>query len=115
MVGLQGRGGGGGGGGGDGGLVTSVLTCGLPRGLQEPVILTDTGLVKSGLKWSPDYLAENIGTNAYSVYFSNTQRFLYYDPKKIIRVSNFHPPTTREDMTFQDFLNKVRHWKEGDP
>ena len=79
------------------------------------MVLTDTNLVTSALKWSPDYLAHNIGQGSYTVYSSKNKKFLYYDDKKIFKVPSFHPPTTHEDMTFQEFLSKVISWKEGEP
>ncbi|KAK7502087.1 hypothetical protein BaRGS_00006839 [Batillaria attramentaria] len=81
---------------------------------EEPVILTDTNLVAAGMQWSPQYLAENIGNGLYTVYSSKTQKFLYYDDKKVARVPDFSPPTVHEDMTFQNFLCKVNKRKEGD-
>ncbi|KAK7112810.1 hypoxia-inducible factor 1-alpha inhibitor-like [Littorina saxatilis] len=82
---------------------------------EEPVILTGTNLVASALQWSPEYLSNNIGHGTYTVYSSKNHKFLYYDDKKICKVPTFTPPTTHQDMTFQDFLNKVTEWKEGEP
>ncbi|XP_076440326.1 hypoxia-inducible factor 1-alpha inhibitor-like isoform X2 [Babylonia areolata] len=82
---------------------------------EEPVILTDTDLVQSALHWSPDHLASHIGEGQFTVYSSRNKKFLYYDDKKFSKVPDFTPPTTRQEMTFQEFLRKVKAWKEGDP
>ncbi|XP_067672862.1 hypoxia-inducible factor 1-alpha inhibitor-like [Haliotis asinina] len=75
---------------------------------EQPVILTDTNLVKSALHWNLDYLGSNIGEGTYTVYSSSSHKFLYFDEKKISYVPGFVPPTKHMDLTFDEFVGKVK-------
>ncbi|XP_047487704.1 hypoxia-inducible factor 1-alpha inhibitor-like [Penaeus chinensis] len=82
---------------------------------EKPVVLTDTKLCDSALKWDLDYLAENMGNEKYMVFVSKDNKFKYYDEAKIRQYSsNFIPPTRRVDMSFPEFVRKLKEWKEGD-
>lgn len=74
---------------------------------QEPVVLTDTNLVYPALKWDLEYLQENIGNGDFSVYSASTHKFLYYDEKKMANFQNFKPRSNREEMKFQEFVEKL--------
>ncbi|KAK8719971.1 hypothetical protein OTU49_013655, partial [Cherax quadricarinatus] len=96
------------------------LSCHDPRALQliaqeKPVVLTDTKLCETALKWDLDYLEENLGTELYMVFLSKNHKFKYYDEAKIkpCKIS-FIPPIRRVDMTFSEFVKKLREWKPGD-
>ncbi|XP_069466589.1 hypoxia-inducible factor 1-alpha inhibitor [Ambystoma mexicanum] len=80
----------------------SLLDC------EEPVVLTDTNLVYTALKWDLDYLQENIGTGDFSVYSTNGHKFLYYDEKKMAYFKDFKPKSQREEMKFVDFVQKLQ-------
>ncbi|KAK3860345.1 hypothetical protein Pcinc_033598 [Petrolisthes cinctipes] len=96
------------------------LSCTDPQALQliaqeKPVVLTDTKLCDTALKWDLDYLAANMGTERYMVFLSKNHKFKYYDEAKIkLYKTNFVPPTRRLDMTFSEFVKKLRDWKPGD-
>nr|AKC54668.1 hypoxia-inducible factor 1-alpha inhibitor [Macrobrachium nipponense] len=82
---------------------------------EKPVVLTDTKLCESALKWDLDYLANNMGNERYMVFVSQNNRFKYYDEAKMKQYRiNFNPPTRRVDMTFTEFVKKLREWKPGD-
>lgn len=77
-------------------------------------MVTDTKLLESALAWKLDYLETNIGDGDFSVYTSDTERFLYYDEQKVSVVENFTEPTKRVEMKFPEFAAKVRNYKAGD-
>uniref|UniRef100_F7BHG3 Hypoxia inducible factor 1 subunit alpha inhibitor n=1 Tax=Xenopus tropicalis TaxID=8364 RepID=F7BHG3_XENTR len=79
---------------------------------EEPVVLTDTNLVHTALKWDLDYLEENIGNGDFSVYSANSHKFLYYDEKKMVNFKNFKPKSSREEMKFPEFVNKLKDIQE---
>ncbi|KAK6169076.1 hypothetical protein SNE40_020197 [Patella caerulea] len=81
---------------------------------ERPVILTDTDLVKSAQHWNLDYLYSNIGSGKHTVYSSFKNKFLYYDDKKLPNFPNLVLQTNHEEMTFQEFTEKVRNHKTGD-
>ncbi|XP_076041763.1 hypoxia-inducible factor 1-alpha inhibitor-like [Oratosquilla oratoria] len=82
---------------------------------EKPVVLTDTHLCDSALKWDLEYLSENMGSEKYMVYASKSSRFKYWDQAKVkLHCQDFVPPTQRVDMTFPDFVTKLRDWKPGD-
>ncbi|EGW03881.1 Hypoxia-inducible factor 1-alpha inhibitor [Cricetulus griseus] len=78
------------------------------RELQEPVVLTDTNLVYPALKWDLEYLQENIGNGDFSVYSASTHKFLYYDEKKMTNFQNFKPRSSREEIKFHEFVEKLQ-------
>lgn len=56
-----------------------------------------------------------MGTERYMVFLSKNHKFKYYDEAKIkLYKTNFVPPTRRLDMTFSEFVKKLRDWKPGD-
>lgn len=82
---------------------------------EKPVVLTDTNLCDTALKWDLDYLAQHMGSERYMVFLSNNHKFKYYDEAKIKQYkTNFVPPTRRVDLTFPEFVKKLREWKPGD-
>uniref|UniRef100_A0A8D2NPQ8 Hypoxia inducible factor 1 subunit alpha inhibitor n=1 Tax=Zosterops lateralis melanops TaxID=1220523 RepID=A0A8D2NPQ8_ZOSLA len=72
------------------------------------LVLTDTNLVYPALKWDLDYLQENIGNGDFSVYSASTHKFLYYDEKKMANFKNFKPKSSREEMKFAEFVDKLK-------
>ncbi|CAG9829537.1 unnamed protein product [Diabrotica balteata] len=87
---------------------------------NQPVVITDSKLVKSAVeKWNLDYLEQNLGKSGHTVFVSNDHRFKYFDEKKIYNKNNpkgieFDPPTRRVQMKINEFMRKIRDWKEGD-
>ncbi|KAK3579440.1 hypothetical protein CHS0354_028240 [Potamilus streckersoni] len=79
-----------------------------------PVILTDTKLVSSALHWDLDYLSENMGEGDFTVFLSDTNKFMYFDDKKIENVKDFKQPTQMIEMKFPEFVTRLRSYKEGD-
>uniref|UniRef100_UPI0035901BAF hypoxia-inducible factor 1-alpha inhibitor-like isoform X1 n=1 Tax=Myxine glutinosa TaxID=7769 RepID=UPI0035901BAF len=81
---------------------------------QEPVVLTDTGLVQSALKWDLAYLKENLGDGDFTVFSSPTHRFLYYDEKKLAHFPNFRPQATRLTLKFPEFLQHLEELQQSE-
>lgn len=75
---------------------------------QNPVVLTDSNLVQTALKWDLDYLKENIGKGDFSVYSSETKKFMYYDERRAESWPDFKPPTTRLTMQFDEFYKQIK-------
>ncbi|KAG8233363.1 hypothetical protein J437_LFUL005824 [Ladona fulva] len=96
------------------------LSCNDPRveeliSENKPVVITDTKLVSSALKWDIDYLEKNIGSGDFSVFLSRNHKFKYYDDKKLQDAgTEFTPSTKRVDMKFPEFAKKLRQWMRGD-
>ena len=66
-------------------------------------------MVASALHWDLEFLEENLGEEACSVYESDNHLFKYYDEKKLSKHKSFVPPTRRHDMIFPDFASRVRN------
>ena len=82
---------------------------------QKPVVLTDTGLVATAFGWDLDFLRINLGDGLFSVYFSDTDKFRYFDEKKRKEFGDdFLVGLERRDMKFPEFVELIRNWKEGD-
>ena len=81
---------------------------------QIPVILTDTDLVKPALKWTLDYLSDNLGDGDFTVYKSSSHKFKYFDEKRAQGRDDFTPPMSRDDMKFKEFVNKVQKWTSAE-
>lgn len=82
---------------------------------MKPVVLTDTSLVGSALKWKCHYLQETMGNNLCTVYLSRTHKFKYFDVNHTKKCDNdFSPPTEQVMMKFQEFAKHLKSWKEGD-
>lgn len=85
----------------------------------QPVVITDSRLVESALKWNLDYLRCNIGDGTFNVYESPNHLFKYYDEKKLDKKlpgSNgpFRPPTKRLEMKFDEFYDLMKKPTERD-
>lgn len=79
-----------------------------------PVVLTDTKLVTSALKWDIDYLEQHLENGDFTVFLSKTSKFKYYDEAKSQKQKlDFVPPTRRIDMKFSKFAEWLRQWKCG--
>ncbi|KAH3747418.1 hypothetical protein DPMN_181844, partial [Dreissena polymorpha] len=75
---------------------------------REPVIITDTHLVSSACNWDLDYLSRHIGDGLFTVYRSKSHKFKYYSDKKSLAIKEFTPPTSQEEMPFQEFVNLIK-------
>ncbi|XP_065826550.1 hypoxia-inducible factor 1-alpha inhibitor-like [Oscarella lobularis] len=82
---------------------------------EKPVVLTGTSLVKTALKWSLPYLEANLGSGDCNVYESKTNRFKYYDDKKLTSTPDFKfvPPTHLRQMTFSEFVTELRQCEKN--
>lgn len=79
------------------------------------MVLTDTGLVATAFGWDLDFLRINLGDGLFSVYFSDTDKFRYFDEKKRKEFGDdFLAGLERKDMKFPEFVELVNNWKEGD-
>jgi len=72
------------------------------------VVLTDTDLVMSAMKWTLDYLRSNIGDANFSVFESRTHLFKYFDDKKLLSHPEFKPQMKRLEMTFGEFCDRLK-------
>lgn len=76
-------------------------------------MITDSGLVRSALHWDLDYLQENIGDGKFTVYKSKNKRFQYFDDKKVDTFKDFEKPMDHMDLTFPEFVRKLKTAKPG--
>ncbi|XP_062507617.1 hypoxia-inducible factor 1-alpha inhibitor-like [Corticium candelabrum] len=81
---------------------------------EKPVVLRDSRVISTAMKWSLDYLEANMGDSKCNVYSSQTGRFKYFDDKKAQTFPGFECPMQLNEMTFDEFVRKVREWKAGD-
>ena len=72
------------------------------------MVLTNTNLVASAMKWTLDYLRANIGDGTFSVYESRTHLFKYFDDKKLLAHPEFKPQMKRLEMTFGEFCDRLK-------
>lgn len=79
-----------------------------------PVILTDSDIVGTAMKWKLDYLKEHIGKGEFSVFASDTFKFIYYDEKRAQGWKNFVPPTLRLSMKFEEFYHRIKDFNENE-
>ena len=47
------------------------------------MLLTDTELVSSALHWDLPYLEHHMGSAKHTVYVSKTNKFMYFDDRKV--------------------------------
>ena len=55
-----------------------------------------------------DYLEQNLGNSTFNVLVSRTHKFMYHDVRKAQRTKGFNPDVTFEEMTFTNFLARLR-------
>jgi hypoxia-inducible factor 1-alpha inhibitor (HIF hydroxylase) len=78
----------------------------------QPIVITDSGLCKTALRWDLEFLEEHMGGKHY-VHFSDTPSFMYFDEKKMVHYPDFKPPTQRRDMSFSSFCKTFRELKDS--
>ncbi|VDI77756.1 Hypothetical predicted protein, partial [Mytilus galloprovincialis] len=76
-----------------------------------PVVIPDVNLVSSARHWNIDYLHDNIGDGKFMTYFSSSKKFKYYDDKKCPNVKSFKKPMEQEELTFDEFVQKINKGK----
>ena len=81
---------------------------------EKPVVLTNSRVIATAMKWSLDYLEKNMGDSEYNVYSSKSHRFKYYDDKKSQSLPRFKAPMHSENMKFDEFVRKIRSREAGD-
>ncbi|XP_014772373.1 hypoxia-inducible factor 1-alpha inhibitor [Octopus bimaculoides] len=84
---------------------------------EQPVVLTGSDLVDSALHWNLDYLSDNMANTQFTVYQSDNNYFKYYESRKIPQQKDFVPPTIQMQMSFSEFVEKLKeaqcskkHW-----
>lgn len=82
--------------------------------LQQPVLLKNSDIIGTALKWDLNYLKDNLGQGSFSVYSSRTHKFMYCDDKRAKDWPNFAPPTQRHDMKFEEFFTRITNFKPTD-
>ncbi|XP_065222718.1 hypoxia-inducible factor 1-alpha inhibitor-like isoform X1 [Planococcus citri] len=78
---------------------------------NEPIVIQGSNLVDSAKVWDLDYLKERMN-GKYTVIISKDHKFKYHDEKKL--KSDFEPLTKRVQMKFEEFVDKMKNWKEGE-
>lgn len=78
----------------------------------QPIVIADSGLCKTALRWDLEFLEEHMGGKHY-VHFSDTPSFMYFDEKKMVHYPDFKPPTQRRDMSFSSFCKTFRELKDS--
>ena len=79
------------------------------------MVLTGTNLIEPALHWNLEYLRDNIGDGENAVYLSENGKFMYFDENRCKgKYVNFQPPTQKLSLTFYEFYELLRSWKEGD-
>ncbi|CAK8684185.1 hypoxia-inducible factor 1-alpha inhibitor-like [Clavelina lepadiformis] len=78
---------------------------------SRPVVISDSGLINSALKWNLGYLQENLGDGSFHVYGSKDNRFKYYDEKRAKQCKSFPKPVKRYEVSFNDFLKMLMEKK----
>ena len=79
------------------------------------MVLTGTNLIEPALHWNLEYLRDNIGDGENAVYLSANGQFMYFDENRCKgKYVNFHPPIQKLSLTFYEFYELLRSWKEGD-
>lgn len=69
-----------------------------------PVVLENCTFHKPAMKWTVNYLKENLKDEDHTAYFSKDRIFLYYDDDRIKGAfKEWHPPTKRMLMYFTNF------------
>ena len=73
-------------------------------------MIKNSKLVQSALpKWgNMDYLRANLPGAKLHVVKSSTNKFKYWDEKKLVNVKGFKSPTIHNDMSFDEFLSKLK-------
>lgn len=80
-----------------------------------PVLIKESNLIEPAVhKWDLAYLKEHLGKSKYNVFRSNTNRFLYWDDKKLNEIKNFEKPNESLQMSFQDFYDIITSNRNDD-
>ena len=82
---------------------------------QLPVVLENCTFHKSALKWTVEYLEENLQDEDHTAYVSHTRRFLYYDDDRIKGAyKDFKPPTKQTLLYFSNFTKLIKELERAD-
>lgn len=85
--------------------------------LQEglPVVLENCTFHKSALKWTIEYLEENLQDEDHTAYISPNRTFLYYDDDRIKGAyKDFKPPTKQRLLYFSNFTKLIKELESAD-
>lgn len=85
----------------------------LQKGL--PVVLEQCTFQKPALKWTIEYLKENLKDEDHTAYFSQTRQFLYYDDDHMKGTyKEWKPPITKKFLYFSNFTKLMKEIEEAD-
>jgi len=74
-----------------------------------PVVLENCTFHKSALKWTVEYLEENLQDEDHTAYISDNRKFLYYDDDRIKGAyKDFKPPTKQRLLRFSNFTKLIK-------
>lgn len=84
----------------------------LQKGL--PVVLEKCTFQKTALKWTIDYLRENLQDEDHTAYFSHTRQFLYYDDDEMKGIyKEWKPPIIKKFLNFSNFTKMMEEIEEA--
>ncbi|XP_014247507.1 hypoxia-inducible factor 1-alpha inhibitor-like [Cimex lectularius] len=83
---------------------------------HKPVVIMNSGLVASAMKWDINYLANHMSNTSCTVIISKNHKFKYYDVRTVLPSvkAKFTPPTRQMTMKVADFAKRLKEWKKGD-
>lgn len=82
---------------------------------QLPVVLENCTFHKSALKWTVEYLEENLQDEDHTAYVSHNRKFLYYDDDRIKGAyKDFKPPTKQRVLYFSNFTKLIKELERAD-
>lgn len=79
------------------------------------MVLNNCTFHRSTLKWTIEYLAENLQDEDHTAYISETRKFLYFDDDLIKGAyKDFKPPTTKRLLYFSNFTMLMKELEKAD-
>ena len=79
------------------------------------MVLENCTFHKSALKWTVEYLEENLQDEDHTAYISSNRKFLYYDDDRIKGAyKDFKPPTRQRLLYFNNFTKLIKELEGAD-
>ena len=81
---------------------------------QTPVVLEGCSFHKPALKWTLEFLRENLQDQDHTMFISPNHKFLYFNEELLEgKFENWRPPTERIHGYFKDFEKIVDQLREA--
>jgi len=81
---------------------------------MQPVLIENSSLTSSAAHWTLSFLHDHMGSGQFTVYESDSHKFMYYDEKKLEQNKKFVPSSRRCDMTLSEFIAKIQSNTQND-